>query len=174
MENNKSLPKSLIINCLIFLNHFWRVFLLIKTCFYVKIAEHWSFIHSPLIVFFLGMFCKLVFCKLQSIRWPSKVTWNIYIYLIKYMFNWKYLKKIIVNIQDNCHYTRIYRVVHWDMINIYLLQRLQTIAWRSQLSMNKWKHWKIPIFSFWKELIIIIYNLMSVFHASMTQVLKKI
>ena len=27
-----------------------------------------------LIIFFLGMFCKLVFCKLQNIRWPSNVT----------------------------------------------------------------------------------------------------
>ena len=30
-----------------------------------------------LIVFFLGMFCKLVFCKLENIRWPNNVTWNI-------------------------------------------------------------------------------------------------
>ena len=29
------------------------------------------------IVFFLVMFWKLVFCKLQNMRWPSNVTWNI-------------------------------------------------------------------------------------------------
>ena len=30
-----------------------------------------------LIVFFLGMLCKLMFCKLENMRWLSNVTWNI-------------------------------------------------------------------------------------------------
>ena len=59
------------------MNHLWRVFLLIKTCFYVKIAENSIFRHNLLMVFFQGMFCKLVFCKLQNMGWPSNIAWNI-------------------------------------------------------------------------------------------------
>ena len=54
---------------------FLKGFLLIKTWFYVKIAE--NIVFSLLIVFSQGMFCKLAFCKLQNMRWPSNVTWNI-------------------------------------------------------------------------------------------------
>ena len=56
------------------MNHFSRVFLLIKTCFYVKITENWVFRHNLLMVVFLGMFCKLMFCKLQNQRkWDGQV-----------------------------------------------------------------------------------------------------
>ena len=47
-----------------------------KHALYVKIAEIWIFRHSLLIVTFLGMFCKFVFCKLQIKRCPSNITWN--------------------------------------------------------------------------------------------------
>ena len=50
--------------------------MLIKTCFYLKIAENCIFKHSLLVVFFLGIFCKLVFCKLQKMRWPSNCNCN--------------------------------------------------------------------------------------------------
>ena len=55
------------------MNLFWRVFLIIKIWFYVKITENLIFRHSLLIVFFVDMFCRLVFCKLQNMRRPSNV-----------------------------------------------------------------------------------------------------
>ena len=45
MQNNTSQPNSLITNYITILNNFWRVFLLIKTCFYVAIAENRIFRH---------------------------------------------------------------------------------------------------------------------------------
>ena len=51
------------------LNLFWRVFLMIKSSFYVKIAKNLVFRHSLLIVFFVDMFFK--FCKLQNMIWPK-------------------------------------------------------------------------------------------------------
>ena len=55
------------------MNLFWRVFLLIKRCFFVKIAENLIFRHSLLIVFFLGMFCKL---QSQVTEISNRGTWS--------------------------------------------------------------------------------------------------
>ena len=65
------------------MNHFWRVFLLIKTCFYVKIAEIWIFRHSLLTVFW----------KLQSIRWPHNVIWGAWSKWPSYIYgaHWHYV-----------------------------------------------------------------------------------
>ena len=59
------------------MNQFRGVILLIKICFYVKIAEIWLFRHNLLMVFFLDILWKLVFCKTHNMGWPSNITWNI-------------------------------------------------------------------------------------------------
>ena len=57
------------------MNPFWRIFLLIKTFFFLKIAENWIFRHNLLMVFFQGTFCKVVLCKLWNQRtWDSQVS----------------------------------------------------------------------------------------------------
>ena len=57
--------------------------MLIKICFYVKIAEIWIFRHSLIKVFW----------KLQSIRWPHNVIWGAWSKWRSYIYgaHWHYV-----------------------------------------------------------------------------------
>ena len=73
-HNNASDPKSLIIIYIIILNHFSSVFLLMKTCFYVKIAENLIFRQCSNSLLPRHALQIGILPIRDSMRWPSKVT----------------------------------------------------------------------------------------------------
>ena len=78
-QNSKSHPKSLIINYIIIWINF-KGFSCWSKHSVLNIELSFFFRHSIfilLIAFFRGMFCKLVFFRLQNMRWTTNVTWII-------------------------------------------------------------------------------------------------
>ena len=155
MQNNTNHHKLQIVNYIIIWIFFEGLFCWLKYASKWRLQEV-NFRHIPLVVFSLGIFCKLVFFKLQNMRWPSNVTWNInWCPCSKwlkppniYRTHWYSVTKRVLLLskiplpkngtQNKWHLTTTL-LVFWSTTNILLIEPIPTTI----------KHRRVPGISFW-------------------------
>ena len=89
MQNSTTHPKSQIINYIIIWIFSEGIFLMIKTRFYVKIAENLIFRHSLVIVHFPGMFWS--WCSANYKTWDGQVRYLKYLAVALRQNGWTHL-----------------------------------------------------------------------------------